>query len=278
MKRFWSILFFCVPVLAVITFLMAMFSVGPLANAWLPKSFSDTGDSIDQLFNGIHLLSAFILLGTGLTIGWAIWKFDHRNSDRKKALYFHHNTKLEIIWTLIPALILIFLAYWQTKSWSDNKMVRPTMQVAGEAVKVPPIVMVKAKRFGWEFYYAGKDGIVETQDDIYVENLLVLPAGEDIVLQMESRDVIHSFFVPELRLKQDIVPGMTQFAWFNSKDEGEIEILCTELCGWGHYKMKADLHLVDRPTFDAWLAEQQSKYRPPMKSEDQADVALNSDN
>ena len=71
MNRFWSILFFCVPILGVVTFLMAMFGVWPLTDAWLPQSFSTAGDSIDQLFNGIHLLSAVILLGTGLTIGWA---------------------------------------------------------------------------------------------------------------------------------------------------------------------------------------------------------------
>jgi len=90
--------------------------------------------------------------------------------------------------------------------------------------------------------------------------------------------LIHSFFVPELRLKQDIVPGMTQFSWFNSNQTGDIEILCTELCGWGHYKMVADMRLVDRPEFDAWLAEQQSAYSPkfkePQESESEPDVAM----
>ena len=278
MNRFWSILFFCVPILGIVTFLMAMFGIWPLTHAWLPKSFSTAGDAIDQLFNGIHLLSAVILLGTGLTIGWAIWKFDHRNDDRKKAAYFHHNTLLEITWTIIPAIILLFLAFFQMKSWTENKMQRPVVELNGETTLVPPMVMVKAKRFGWEFHYAGADGLVETQDDVYIENLLVLPAGEDIVLQLESRDVIHSFFVPELRLKQDVVPGMTQFSWFNSNQTGDIEILCTELCGWGHYKMVADMRLVDRPEFDAWLAEQQSAYSPKFKepedSESKPDVAM----
>lgn len=276
MSRFWSILFFCVPILGIATFLMAMYGMTPFESAWLPKTFSESGKTIDQLFNGIHLLSAFILLGTGLTIGWAMWKFDHRHNEAKKAQYFHHNTLLECVWTIIPAIILVFLAFFQMKSWTENKMERPTIQVSGETVLTPPMVMVKAKRFGWEFYYAGNDGIVETQDDIYIENLLMLPAGEDIVLQLESRDVIHSFFVPELRLKQDIVPGMTQFAWFNSTETGDIDILCTELCGWGHYKMIADMKLVDRATFDNWIAEQQSQYVPKLKPEPQApDVALN---
>ena len=267
MGRVWSILFFLVPILAIVTFLMAMYGVTPLETAWLPKSFTDAGDTIDQLFNGIHLLSAVILLGTGLAIGYALWKFDHRRND--KAAYFHHNTKLEIIWTIIPAFILVFLAFFQMKSWTENKMNRPTMTIGGEEVVRPPMVMVKAKRFGWEFYYAGADGLVETQDDIYIENLLVLPVGEDIVLQLESRDVIHSFFVPELRLKQDIVPGMTQFAWFNSKEVGDIEIICTELCGWGHYKMKADLRLVSMADFKNWLEEQSAEYQPEVAQLDQ---------
>ena len=273
MSRFWSILFFLVPVLGVVTFLMAMWEVTPFGSAWLPKSLSESGDTIDQLFNGIHFLSAFILLGTGLTIAWALWRYDDKHSDGRKALYIHHNTKLEIIWTIIPALILIFLAFFQMKSWTENKMVRPVMTVNGETVERPPMVMVKAKRFGWEFYYAGADGIVETQDDVYIENLLYLPSGEDIVLQLESRDVIHSFYVPELRLKQDIVPGMTQFVWFNSKENADIEIICTELCGWGHYKMKADLRFVSRPEFDTWLAEQTGQYSPNYKTDSPPEVA-----
>jgi cytochrome c oxidase subunit 2 len=275
MSRYWSILFFLVPILGIATIVMAMYGITPLESAWLPKSITDAGDTIDLIFNGIHLLSAFILLGTVLTIGFALWKFDHRRNKTGKARYFTHNTKLEVVWTIIPAFILVFLAFFQMKSWTENKMERPMMTVNGESVRVPPMVMVKAKRFGWEFYYAGNDGIVETQDDIYIENLLVLPIGEDIVLQMESRDVIHSFYVPELRLKQDIVPGMTQFVWFNSREAVDIEIMCTELCGWGHYIMKADLRLVDRPTFNQWLAEQASAYTPEFELEEDPDLADN---
>lgn len=266
MNRFWSVLFLLVPILGIASVLMAMYGITPLESAWLPKSLSRAGDTIDQLFNGIHLLAAFILAGTVFTIGWALWRFGDRGNSNAKALYFTHNTKLEIVWTIIPALILVFLAFFQMKSWAENKMDRPTVSVGGVSAFKPPMVMVKAKRFGWEFYYAGDDGVVETQDDIFVENLLVLPAGEDVVLQMESRDVIHSFYVPELRLKQDIVPGMTQFVWFNAREEKEIEVMCTELCGWGHYMMKADLNFVSRAQFDAWIEEQKTTYSPKFKN------------
>ena len=271
MNRFWSILFFLVPILGIASFMMAGLKIAPLENASLPGSLSEAGDTIDQLFNGIHYLAAFILLGTGLAIGFAIWKFDHRRNPNSKAAYFHHNTRMEIIWTIIPAFILVFLAFWQMKSWEENKMNRPTMNVAGKAVARPPLLMVKAKQFGWEFHYAGVDGIVETRDDLYIENLMVVPAGSDVVIQLESRDVIHSFFVPELRLKQDIVPGMTQFAWFNAKKEGDIEIYCTELCGWGHYKMKADLKIVSPTEFATWLAELTDKNEPTYAPEQLAE-------
>ena len=266
MNRVWSVLFFLVPVLGIASVLMAMYGIAPLESAWLPKSLSQAGDTIDQLFNGIHLLAAFILAGTVFTIGWALWRFGDRQDPNAKARYITHNTKLEITWTVIPATILVFLAFFQMKSWAENKMNRPTVTVNGVSTFKPPMVMVKAKRFGWEFYYAGADGIVETQDDVFVENLLVLPVGEEIVLQMESRDVIHSFYVPELRLKQDIVPGMTQFVWFKAREEKDIEIMCTELCGWGHYMMKADLNFVSRAQFDAWIKEQESAYSPEFKN------------
>ena len=110
--------------------------------------------------------------------------------------------------------------------------------------------------------------------DRYIENLLVVPVGEDIVLQLESRDVIHSFFVAELRLKQDIVPGKTQFAWFNPIRPCEVDILCTELCGWGHYKMKARLKVVPRNEFDTWLKELKQEYQPQeLAGENSANVA-----
>lgn len=250
MNRFWSILFFLVPILAIGVYILAAMDIAPFKGAWMPESYSEAGDTIDHLFNGLHLLSALILAGTGLTMGWIIWKFDKSQSSAK---HFHHNTKLEVIWSIIPGIILIFVAFYQMNSWADNKMNRPLVKVNGESVPKPPMVLVRAKQFGWEFHYAGADGEIQTEDDVYIENELVVPVNEEIVLQLESNDVIHSFFVAELRLKQDIVPGMKQFAWFLPNKTGAMEIACTELCGWGHYKMKADMRIVTRAEFDSWM-------------------------
>ena len=253
---------------------MAIYGVWPFAACPMPPSLSAAGETIDHLFNGIHLLAVVILLGTGGLIGFVLWKFDHRRNPETKAKYFSHNTSLEIVWALIPGLILVFLAFYQMSAWAENKMIRPTKMVNGVQEETRPLVLVKAKQFGWEFHYAGKDGLVETADDLYVEGLLVVPRGQDVVLQLESRDVIHSFFVPELRLKQDVVPGMSQFAWFNANQTGEVDILCTELCGWGHYKMKARLRIVEPDEFAAYLDQLASTYQAPLASLEKQTTAI----
>lgn len=262
--RLWSLLFCSVPGLATVTFLMATNGVWPLTACPLPPSLSDAGDAIDRLYYGIHWVAVVVLIGTLSAIGFVLWRFDHRRQPERKAKYFSHNGALEFAWTLIPGIILVLLAISQMDAWAENKMVRPTVSVAGQNVAVAPLVLVKAKQFGWEFHYPGPDGRIKTADDLYVEGLLVVPSNQDVVLQLESRDVIHSFFVPELRLKQDVVPGMSQLTWFHANQTDEVDILCAELCGWGHYKMKATLRIVSRSEFDAYINQLQSSYEAPV--------------
>ncbi|MCH2182243.1 MAG: cytochrome c oxidase subunit II [Mariniblastus sp.] len=265
MNRFWSILFFLVPLLGTGTFLMAAWGMAPFQGAWLPENYSVAGKTIDHLFYLLCWISALIFIGTGIVIGWVLWRYDHRRQQR--AHYFSHNFKLEMVWTIIPAIILVFIAFYQMNAWAETKMIRPTIMQNGQAVTKPPMVLVMAKRFGWEFHYAGPDGLIETADDDYIENELVLPIDTDIVLQLETRDVIHSFFVPQLRVKQDIVPGMKQFMWFRATSTAEMEIACTELCGWGHYTMQGRLRLVTPTDYQAWLAERRQRQTPPMNPE-----------
>lgn len=260
MNRFWSILFLLVPVLGIGTCFMAAYGIWPLENCWYPANYSSQGETIDFLNDWIHVLCAVILAGTGLTLAWSIWSFSANRSGN--ANYIHHHRGLEITWTLIPGAILIFLAFYQYQAWEDNRLQRPQITVLGEQVDKPPLVKIYAKRFGWEMHYAGPDQKIETNDDVYLENLLVVPSGEDVVLQLESYDVIHSFFVPKLRLKHDIIPGMKQFTWFRAKQESEMTIYCAELCGWGHSMMEAEMRVVSRQDFDKWMAEQIQKASP----------------
>lgn len=276
MNRFWSMLFFLVPILGVATFLMAAFGITPFQEAWLPENYSKSGETIDHLFNVIHLICAAIFISTGLSIGWFVWKFADRTDNAqedndRKAVYLHGNWKLETLWTFVPGAILLFIAFYQMNAWSETKIDRPSVQIDGQTIPKPPMVLVRAKQFGWEFHYAGKDKKIRTQDDYYVENLLVIPDDETIVLQMESRDVIHSFFVPKLRLKQDVVPGMTQFAWFTPTDDAtgvELTIICSELCGWGHSQMEATLKIVSRADFNAFVADLEKEKQPSESSDE----------
>ena len=116
-------------------------------------------------------------------------------------------------------------------------------------------VQVKAKQFNWEFTYAGPDGKFGTADDITSENELHVPINQVVRLTLTSADVIHSFFAPNLRLKQDVVPGRTIPAWFEATTIGSYPIACTELCGFGHYSMAGTLVVQSPQDYAQWLKE-----------------------
>jgi cytochrome c oxidase subunit 2 len=122
--------------------------------------------------------------------------------------------------------------------------------------QIPYTAEVTGRQFNWDFRYPGPDGELYTQDDIVrTDGNLYLPYGEEILLKITSADVLHSFFLPNLRMKQDVIPGMEQKMWFKAKEPGSYDIVCAELCGWGHYKMKGRIHLLPRTAYDAKLEE-----------------------
>jgi cytochrome c oxidase subunit 2 len=249
MNRLWSILFCFVPLAAVAAYVAAAQNAFPLSGLWLPENISRQGQTIDYLFLLIHYLAAAILLLTGLILAWVMWRFRDRPGAR--ARYITHHRRLEAAWTIIPAAILIWLSLHQLDAWAENKIRRP-VSTSGNGQAKPPLARVVAKQFGWEVYYPGKDGRFNTPDDVYFENQLFAPVDQDVVLELRSRDVIHSFFVPELRLKQDIVPGSTQYLWFRILPHAEarrFDIVCAELCGAGHYRMNGSLYPVSAEEF-----------------------------
>jgi cytochrome c oxidase subunit 2 len=242
---FWAILFLAVPILGVATF-----AVAPSINVWLPKDVSEHGHEIDSLFYFILVLTGVVFIATEVVLFWFLWKYDAAARRDEKATYIHGSHTLEVVWTIIPAVTLLFLAIYQMNAWANVKMRRPDM---------PPTVEVVARQFEWRLRYPGRDGMLGTPDDIHVVNDLVLPVDENILVQLKSMDVLHSFFLPNLRIKQDAVPGMKIPVWFKSKETGSTDIVCAELCGWGHYKMKGRVTFVTRPEFDAWLARMEAE-------------------
>lgn len=265
MNRFWSLLFLMVPILGVLLFVFAaMPDSWPLYNHWFPKDISKNGGVIDNLFNSILYLTGIIFVGTSLALFWFMWKYDGtRHSEPVK--FSHGSHTLEVIWSILPAVTLVFIAIFQMDAWAKAKMLRPML--AGPDGRIgttddlprPPIAEVTGRQFEWRIRYAGPDQQIGTEDDVHTVNDLHLPQGEEIVLAIKSMDVLHNFFVPNVRIKNDVVPGMKQHVWFTPLEQGQYDIVCAELCGWGHYKMKGQMTIVSPDKFDQWMVDQKQK-------------------
>lgn len=251
MGRFWSLLFLAVPIVGVLTFVWAMAGWWPMQNHWLPANIGgNEAIWIDRLFLFILGLTGVIFIATGVVFFWFLWKYDAAVTT-EPVKYFHGSHTLEVVWSIIPAATLLFIAIFQMKVWANAKLERP--QVDG--VPKAPIAEITGRQFEWRIRYAGKDGIIGNQDDVLKVNDLHLPIHEDVVLLIKSQDVLHSFFLPHVRVKQDVVPGMQQFVWFKANRTGTYDIVCAELCGWGHYKMRGRMVLQNRADFDKWLQQ-----------------------
>jgi cytochrome c oxidase subunit II len=253
--RFWSLLFLLVPILGVGIFVWAMAGWWPLEGHWLPENINAHGGVIDSLFIFILVLTGVIFILTNIALVWFLWRYDAAQNPEPVA-FTHGSHTLEVVWSILPAATLVFIAIYQMDAWADAKMVRP--KLPNGQVK-PPIAEITGRQFEWRIRYAGEDGEVGTFDDVQITNDLHLPVHEEIVISIKSQDVLHSFFLPNLRVKQDVVPGMKQFIWFLPTKTGVYDIVCAELCGWGHYKMRGRLTVESREKFNAWLAQQHAE-------------------
>ena len=255
MGRFWSILFLLVPLLGAGSIIWAIAGYPPMEDHWLPKDVSEGGAGIDHLFNIILYLTGAIFIGTGLVLALLLWRYGEHRCD-KEVECTHGSHKMEATWSIIPGLILVFLSFYQIKVWDDHKLNQPTEVINNVEQPKSPMARVLARQFGWQFQYAGKDQLLDTHDDFITETTFVIPKNEDIVVTIESEDVLHSFFLPNLRVKQDIVPGMVQHTWFKATETGNYDIACAELCGWGHYKMRGRLTVLEPEDYQAWFEEE----------------------
>jgi cytochrome c oxidase subunit 2 len=239
-----------VPIAGVMTFVWAMMGWPGMVDHWLPANIGgDDALVIDHLFMFILGLTGIIFIITGVVFFWFLWRYDAAVSP-DPVKYFHGSHQLEVIWSIIPAAALLFIAIFQMQAWAKAKLERPEI---APGVAMPPIAEITGRQFEWRIRYAGKDGVLGNEDDVLNVNDLHLPINEEVVLLIKSRDVLHSFFLPHLRVKQDVVPGMQQFVWFKANRTGKYDIVCAELCGWGHYKMRGRLTIESRAQFDKWL-------------------------
>jgi cytochrome c oxidase subunit II len=245
MGRFWA----CVFVLTAAA-MVAMCVVAPQFGWWFPGdgvAKSTIGVQIDHLFYVILGLVTVVFVGTHAALGYALWT--GAAASRQRAAYSHGNPTLEVIWTVIPGAVLLFLAWYQMDVWAQYRIKTffPKDTV--------PIAEVTARQFEWRIRYPapGKSLSVSPQpDDVYTVNSLVVPQGKPVLVQLRTEDVQHALFVPELRIKQDAVPGLIIPVWFQTTETGTFDLVCAELCGWGHYKMKAQLLSKTPEEFEAW--------------------------
>jgi len=214
---------------------------------WLPENISTYGAKIDSLFYIIYYITVVSCAAVLLGMLYIVIRYRAREGGR--ASYSHGNVGLEITWTLVPAAVFVMIGVMSASTWTAVKADIPQTDYA---------VMVDGKQFNWTMTYPGLDGRFGTDDDYSQENLLRTPVNRKIKVILTATDVIHSFFVPQLRLKQDAVPGREIVVWFEATKEGEYEIPCAELCGFGHSNMKGVLRVLSQDEFTTWAADKKA--------------------
>ena len=265
MKRFWCLFFMFWPVATVILCWMA-----PGLNWWFPlgptgdgAAMSPLGERIDDLFYMILIITAVTFVGTQFALGYVLFTGARRSvqpvaaDGGERAWFTHGSHNLEVMWTIVPAGILLFIALYQMDVWAEFR-VKDSFPAELES---GPIAEVTARQFEWRIRYPGirENGeplplMPEPQPtDLYTVNDLQVPSGRPVVINLRSDDVQHAFFLPELRVKQDAVPGLVIPVWFEASKSAEYPLLCAELCGWGHYKMKARLVAQPEGEWQQWL-------------------------
>ncbi len=240
MKKFWALFFWFWPIVA----LWVCFAA-PGMNWWFPSAPKSTlGHQIDGLFYLILIIVTLTFIGTEAALGYVLWRGATKEASGK-AWFSHGSHKLEIIWTIVPAFVLVFISLTQLDVLAD---IRVLSKFPDEAKK-GALAEVTARQFEWRIRYP-KPGTSLMNDpqpgDLYFVNELHVPAAVPTMVNLRTQDVQHAFFAPKLRVKQDAVPGLVIPLWFEIEEAGEYELLCAELCGWGHYKMKARI-VADSP-------------------------------
>lgn len=214
---------------------------------WLPEAVSTYATDIDRIFYVILVVTGVVLVGVEAAIVYLIVRY--RGREGRKAEYIEGSTKAEVIWTVTPAVFIIGLAVASYTVWPEVKDPR---RFPADAMEVA----VEASQFEWNVSYPGPDGRLGTEDDFATRNQLNVPVNRPVIVHLTSEDVIHSFFVPAFRIKQDAIPGKSIRLWFEATRPGEYELACAELCGLGHYRMKARVVVLAQDEYGAWLAEQ----------------------
>lgn len=206
-----------------------------MAGSFMPEQGTEIAKRVDNLYG---FLLAASLVACIIVIGGMVYfalKYK-RKSDNDKTAYITHDTRLEIIWSVIPLIIFLFVFGWGWIVYHDMRtMPKDALEIS-----------VTGKQWSWTTEY--KNGVKSTE--------IVVPIDRDVKLVLGSEDVIHSFFVPSFRIKQDAIPGRYTTLWFRAEKLGEFHVFCTEFCGTSHAAMITRLRVVPQNEFEKWLTEE----------------------
>lgn len=235
---------------------------------WLPP-LASTRTEIDAAIRITLFVTGLVFVATNLLLAYFGWRYQDRPGAR--AAYWHDNNRLEWSWSLVTAGILAAFLFSALTLWAKVKSAPPADAM---------LVEVTGQQFAWNVRYPGPDGVlgrtdhaVATQenpiglvaddpaskDDVLLLNNMYLPQDRPVRVNVRSMDVIHSFFLPHFRVKQDAMPGMTIEIWFVPNKAGTYDLACAEHCGLGHYRMRGQVHVVAAADFDRSLAEAASQ-------------------
>ncbi len=204
-----------------------------LNDFFLPPAKTAVAEQYDALFWFVHISSLVLTIGIVTAIIYFVIKY-RRKSENDVTPVITHNNKLEVTWSVIPLILTLVLFGWGFQTYLD--MTTPPEDTYE--------VNVTAQKWLWRFQY---------QNGASTTNELHVPAGRPVKLIMQSQDVIHSFYVPDYRIKQDVVPGRYTETWFNAREPGESIVFCTEYCGTDHSNMNARVIVHEPEEFQAWL-------------------------
>ncbi len=234
---------------------------------WFPEAITPLGADVDAQFVRTLVITGIVFFLAQLGLGFAIVRYRDRG---RRAVYSHGNNKLEILWTTATAIMFLGLGIAAERAWA-----RFHFQGASPGALQIEVV---GQQFQWNFRYPGPDGVFgrtdpalindgagnflgldtsdpAAQDDLVVPQLAI-PVNREVELILRAKDVTHSFFVRELRFKQDTVPGLTVRVHFTATKTGKYEIACAELCGLGHHRMRSDLFVLPPDEYENWLRQQ----------------------
>ena len=234
---------------------------------WFPPAITDFGHEVDAQFSRTLVITGIVFVLSQLALAYAVFRFRDRG---QKAKHSEGNQTMEVIWTAATIVLFVGLGIMARGAWAEVHF-RPAVQGALQ-------IEVTGQQFAWNFRYAGPDGKFgrlkpelvnasggnplgldpadpDGKDDLVVP-VMAVPVNREVELLLRSQDVTHSFFVRELRLKQDTVPGMLIRVHFTATETGTYEVPCAELCGLGHYRMHSTMTVMKEAEFQKWLKDQ----------------------